>query len=44
MQIFGGLGIQIFFQPSRNMGYTVVNRIAKIIMDFKENPIFHLKA
>ena len=38
MPNLGGSGIQIFFQPSKNMGYTVVYRIAKIIMDFKEKP------
>ena len=29
-----------FFQPSRNMGYTVVNRKGKILMDLKDN--FHI--
>ena len=38
------IGHTAFFQPSGNMGCTVVNRIANIFMDFKENPIVDLNA
>ena len=35
-RLLGESGMQLLFQPSRNMGYIIANRIANILMNLKE--------